>query len=141
MSATYGITVHHRNHGLGQSANLHLHIQHTQAGHTLFVYISSTTFHVHITTTAECMLHVSQSLTLGHLTHSSCKQHHTYILHLATHRKSLTQLPSSLGCKSVTISRTVDGYLRDTVIFLKKYFLKLSYRLPVSHFSISDNMI
>ena len=141
MSATNGITIHHRNNRLGQATNLHLHIEHAQTGHTLFIYITSTTLYVHIATTAECMLYIGQSLTLGHLAHSTSKQYHTDVLHLAAHGKCLTQLPSGLGGKSIAIARTVNGNLSDTIILLEQNLLKLSYRLPVSHFSKFDNMI
>ena len=86
------------------------------------------------------MLYIGQGLTLGHLAHSTSQQYHTDILHLATHSKSLTQLPSGLGGEGIAIAWTINGNLGDTIILLKQNLLKLSYRLPVSHFSKFDNM-
>ena len=133
MAATDGITVHHRNHRLWQSAYLHLYIKHTQTWHAFFIDIAATPFHVHIATRAERVLHVGQRLTLRYLTHRARQQHHTDVLHLSTHRERLTQLPSGLGRKGITILRAVDGDLGDAIIFFEDNLLELAYFFPVSH--------
>ena len=59
MSTNYRITIYHRDHGFGQTTDLHLHIEHTQTGHALVVDIAATALHMHIATRAEGMLHVA----------------------------------------------------------------------------------
>ena len=89
MTASDGITIHHRDDRLGQATDLHLYIKHTKTGHSVFINIAATTFYVHVATRTEGMFHISQSLTLRHLRHGTCEQHHRDILHLTTHRESL----------------------------------------------------
>ena len=66
MTTTDGIAIHHRNHRLRQPTNLHLHIEDTQTGYTLFIDIASTAFHMHIATRAEGVLDISKRLALRH---------------------------------------------------------------------------
>ena len=67
MTAADGIAVDHGNHGLGQAPYLHLHIQNTEAGHSLLVDISPTSFHVHVASRAECFVA------------GSGEKHHAYV--------------------------------------------------------------
>ena len=67
VSSADGVAVDHCNDGLGQTADLHLHIQHAEPWNTLLVDIASMPLHVHVATRAEGMLDILQPLSLGHL--------------------------------------------------------------------------
>ena len=136
MSPSDGIAVHHRNHRLGQPADLHLHIEHRETRHTLVVHIAASPFHMHVATRAESVLHVAQALALRHFRHRTSQKHHIDVLHLATHRKSLTQLIGRLWRKGVAIVRPIDRNLRNTIIFLEENLLELTDGLPLSFFHI-----
>ena len=53
MASADGKSVYHGNDGLRKTADLHLHIQHVQTGHTIIAYISSVAFHIHVATGTE----------------------------------------------------------------------------------------
>ena len=50
VATTNGITIDHCNDWLRQSANLHLHVEHRQAGDTLVVNVTATSLHMHVAT-------------------------------------------------------------------------------------------
>ena len=133
MTTSDGITIHHGDDRLGQTTDLHLHIEHTQTGHAIFINIATTTFYVHVSTRTKGMLYIGQSLSLRHLRHRSCEQHYRNVLHLATHAEGLRQFPSGLGGKGVTVTGTIDGNLGNTIIFLEEDLFKHTYFFPVSH--------
>ena len=137
MTTTDGITIHHGDYRLGQSANLHLHIQHAQAGHTLIIDIATTTLHMHIATTAERVLHFAQRLSLGHLTHRTRQQHHADALQLPALCERLTQLQRCLWRKRITIARTVYRNLRNAVILFEENLLEFPNLFPFSFCHIS----
>ena len=133
MSTTDGIAIDHRNDGFGQTTNLHLHIEDTQARHALFIDIATTTFDVHITARAEGVLDISERLTLRHFRHGTCEQYHRDVLHLTAHGKGLGEFPGGLWGESIAILRTVDGDLGDAIIFLEDNLLELADFFPISH--------
>ena len=134
MTTTDGIAVDHRNDGLRQSAYLHLHVEHRETGHTLVVDITATTFHVHVATATERMLHVLQAFALRHLAHGTRQQHHTDALQFTALGKGLTQLQCRLRREGVTVTGTVDGNLRNAVILLEDNLLELPDLFPLSCF-------
>ena len=89
MTTADGITIDHRDDGLRQTADLHLHIEHRETRHPLVVDIAATPLHVHVTTRTEGMLHVVDSLAIRHLRHRTRQDDHTDILHLTHLRKRL----------------------------------------------------
>ena len=56
MATADGIAVDHRNDGLGQTTNLHLHVQDTQAGYAFAIDIAATALDVHVATSTECLV-------------------------------------------------------------------------------------
>ena len=124
MTTTYGIAIHHRYHRFGQSANLHLNIEYTQTGHTFLVHIASTSFHMHVTSRAE------------RLVASTRQQYHPDVLHLTAQGKSLTQFQCCLWCKRITISRTINGNLCNTMILFEEDFFELLNLFPFSLYHI-----
>ena len=137
VSTPNGITVHHRYHGLWQTANLHLHIQHTQTGHALIIHISATPFHVHIATRAKRMFHVCERFTLRHFRHSPRQQHYSDLLHLTAHGESLRQFQCCLRCKRIPVVRPINSNLRNTMIFFEENFLEFPNLFPFSLHHIS----
>ena len=116
MTTSDGIAIHHRDDGFGQATDLHLYVEYTETGYSVFINIAATPLHVHVATRAEGMLHIRQGLTLRYFRHRSREQHHRDVLHLTAHCKSLRQFPSGLGGEGVTITGTVDGDLGDAII-------------------------
>ena len=53
MAASDGISVYHRDDGLGQRADLFLHVQYVETGHSVCSHISSAAFHMHVATRTE----------------------------------------------------------------------------------------
>ena len=66
MAATDGIAVDHRNHGFGQTTDLHLYVEYTETRHTLFVDITATTFYVHIASRTEGVLDIRKRFAFRH---------------------------------------------------------------------------
>ena len=120
VAAADSIAVDHRNDGLRQSPDLHLHVEHRQSGHALVVDIAATPLDVHVATRAEGLVAGTR------------QQHHPDVLHFAASRKGLTQLQRRLRCKGVAITWSVDGNFCNTVILFEEYLLELPNLFPLS---------
>ena len=138
MAAAYGVAVHHRYHGLRQSAYLHLHVEHAQPWHTLLVYITATALHMHVAASAEGMLHLLRLLALRHFRQRPCQQHHTDALQLATDGEGLRQLLCRPWRERITIARSIDGDLRYAVVLFQQDLLEIPDRCPFSCFHHDD---
>ena len=122
MTATDGIAVDHRDDRLGQTAYLHLHIEHAEARHTLSVDIAATTFHMHVATGAESLVA------------STCEQHDTNVQAVTAIVERLRHLPRRERGERIAIAFAVDGDLRNVMPLFKKDLLEVeSFNLfPVS---------
>ena len=126
MSTTDSVAVDHGDDRLWQSADLHLHIEHIQAWHTVSTDISTASLDVHVATRAECLVAGAR------------KNHHTYVEMIAAIGKGLTHLPHGKRCEGVAVAWTVDGDLSDVIVFFKEYLLEVKTRngFPISLFHI-----
>ena len=113
VAAADGVAVHHGYHGLGQTAYLHLHVEHAQTGHAGIVYIAAAALHVHVAARAE-------GLVAG-----AGEQHHAYALGLAAVGEGLRELQRGPGGEGVAVAGAVDGNLGYAVVFLEEYLLKV----------------
>ena len=123
MAATDGVAVYHSDNWLRQAANLHLHVEHIEAWHTVFAHIAATALHIHVATATEC--HVA----------STGENHHADAACLTAVGKRLAHFPSGARGERIAITRAVDSDFRYTVIFFKEDFLKVeSFNFfPFSH--------
>ena len=139
MSATDGIAVHHSDDWLWQSANLHLHIEHAQSGHALLVDVATMTFHMHVATRAEGMLHVFQLFAFRHFRQSTREDDNAQVEAVAADVECLRQLPRRQRSERVAVAWTVDGDLRNVIVLLEEDFLEVDtlYLFPVSVHDLS----
>ena len=113
MAAANGVSIHHGNHRLRQTADLHLHIKHIQPRHAIGAHISATTFHIHIAP-------ATKSLVAG-----TGKNHHANAARFAAESKSLTHFGGGTRGESIAIARTIDGDFGNAIVFFKQDFLKI----------------
>ena len=123
MTATYGIAIHHSDDGLGQTAYLHLHVEHIEAWHSVGSDISATSLDVHVASCTE------------RLVACSGEDDHSYVLTLTAIAEGLRHLPCGEGCEGIAITLSVDGYLGYVMIFFEDDFLEIKsfYLFPFSH--------
>ena len=113
MSSTDSIAIHHCNNRLGQTAYLHLHIKYIQARDTVTSHISSTSFHVHISTCTESFIS------------RTSQYNHTNVLAFSAISECLAHLPSGQWRKSIAITFTINGYLCYMIVAFKEDFLEV----------------
>ena len=128
VAATYGVAVHHGYHGLGQTAYLHLHVEHIEAWHAIAAHIAPAAFHVHVAPAAEGFVA------------SAGEQHHAYALGLAAPGKGLAHLPRGERGEGVAVARPVDGDLGNAVVFFKQDFLEVEV-FNLFPFSFCHNVV
>ena len=123
MTTTDGITIHHSDDRLWQTANLHLYIEHIQSRYTIVAYITATALHMHVTSGTESLIT------------STRQDDNTDIQTVAAIVECLRHLPSGQRCESIAVTLTVDGNLSDMIILLEDDFLEIKtfYLLPFSH--------
>ena len=124
MTATDGITIHHSDNRLWQTANLHLHIEHIQARYTVITYITAATLYMHVATCTERLIAGTR------------QNDHTDIQTVTAIVECLCHLPSGQRREGITVALTVDGNLSDMIILLEDDFLEIKtfYLFPFSHF-------
>ena len=113
MSSADGIAVNHRDNGLRQAPDLHLHVKHIQPWHAVGAHISAPAFDVHVASGAES--HVA----------GTRKYHHPNVQMVAAIGESLTHLPHCQRRESIAIAGPIDSYLGDMMIFFEENLLKI----------------
>lgn len=126
VSSADGVAVDHRYDRLRQPPYLHLYVEDVEPRHTILAYVSATSFDMHVATGAE-------SLVTG-----TGEDDHTYVEMVAAVGEGLAHLPHRQRREGVAVAWSVDGNLRDVVVFLKEYLLEVEtlYCFPFSFHNI-----
>ena len=121
VAAADGPAVDHRHDGFGQTAYLHLHVEHREAGRALLVDVAAATLHVHVAARAEGLLAqpflAAFALKMRRL--GPREQHHTDAGEFAHDGERLGEFTRGGGGEGVAHLGAVDGDLGDAFRLLQ----------------------